>query len=66
MERFDNLGIIKNELDFDENKIEHFEDIINSLKVNKKWDKKQIVDLFHNMIPDFGHKEVGKYLDSKM
>jgi len=66
MERFDNLGIIKKELDFDENKIEHFEDIINSLKANKQWDKRQIVDLFFDMIPDFGHKEVGRYLDSKM
>ena len=28
--------------------------------------KEEIVDLFFTMIPDFGHKETGKYLDSKM
>ena len=57
---------IQIEVHFDENKIEYFENAINSLKTNKQWDKQQIVDLFFEMIPDFGHKEVGKYLDSKM
>ena len=32
----------------------------------KKLNKEQIVNLFFKMIPEFGHKEVGKYLDSKM
>jgi hypothetical protein len=36
------------------------------MKDKKKWDKNQIVDLFYKMIPDFGHKETGKYLDGKM
>jgi hypothetical protein len=66
MERFENLGIIKNDLSFDKNKIELFETTITKLKANKQWNKKQIVDLFFEMIPDFEHKEVGKYLDSKM
>jgi FlaA1/EpsC-like NDP-sugar epimerase len=66
MERFNNLGVIKNKLDFDEQKLNKFEATIEALKSNKKWDKQQIVELFHFMIPDFGHKETGKYLDSKM
>jgi len=66
MDRFENLGIIKNKLNFDKNKIELFETTISKLKANKQWNKKQIVDLFFDMIPDFGHKEVGRYLDSKM
>ena len=32
----------------------------------KKWNKLDIVELFKEMIPDFEHKESGKYLDSKM
>ncbi len=36
------------------------------MKENKEWTKEQIVALFFKMIPDFGHKETGKYLDSKM
>ncbi|MCI3936804.1 UDP-N-acetylglucosamine 4,6-dehydratase [Chryseobacterium aahli] len=66
MERFENLGVIKNELNIEEGKLNLFETKINELKSDKKWNKEEIVDLFFQMIPDFGHKETGKYLDSKM
>lgn len=66
MERFENLGVIKNELNIEEDKLHLFETKINELKSAKKWNKEEIVDLFFHMIPDFGHKETGKYLDSKM
>jgi FlaA1/EpsC-like NDP-sugar epimerase len=66
MERFENLGVIKNELNIEENKLNLFETKINALKSVRKWNKEEIVDLFFKMIPDFGHKETGKYLDSKM
>ena len=66
MERFENLGVIKNELNIEEGKLNLFETKINELKSAKKWNKEEIVDLFFQMIPDFGHKETGKYLDSKM
>jgi FlaA1/EpsC-like NDP-sugar epimerase len=66
MGRFNNLGVIKNNLDFDDQKLDYFENTIGNLKFSKKWTKSEIVDLFHEMIPSFGHKEKGKYLDSKM
>lgn len=66
MDRFENLGVIKNELNIEEDKLNLFEAKINELKVARKWNKEEIVDLFFTMIPDFGHKETGKYLDSKM
>lgn len=66
MERFENLGIIKNDLLLEKDKLEAFENTINSLKAARKWTKDEIVALFHKMIPDFGHKETGKYLDAKM
>jgi len=66
MERFENLGIIKSSLDFDLEKLELFTNTIQALKAAKKWEKSQIIDLFFTMIPDFGHKETGKYLDAKM
>ena len=66
MERFENLGVIKNELNIEEAKLNLFETKINELKSARKWNKEEIVDLFFTMIPDFGHKETGKYLDSKM
>ena len=66
MTRFDNLGIIKNYADYEPELILHFEQTIKRFKADKAWTKEQIVKLFFKMIPDFGHKETGKYLDSKM
>ncbi|QOG04889.1 UDP-N-acetylglucosamine 4,6-dehydratase [Flavobacterium sp. MDT1-60] len=66
MERFENFGVIKNGANFDQSKLASFTNEINQLKLNKIWNKEEIVDLFHLMIPNFGHKETGKYLDSKM
>jgi len=66
MQRFDHLGIIKNEADFDSQKLIHFEEKINAMKHELVCDKQALVELFRYMIPDFGHKDTGKYLDSKM
>jgi FlaA1/EpsC-like NDP-sugar epimerase len=66
MERFENLGVIKNDPNFDQSKLENFTSKIAQMKEDKKWSKEEIVALFHGMIPNFGHKETGKYLDSKM
>lgn len=66
LEKHHNLGIVKNIPDFDEKKLTYFLDVVNNLRDNKSWSKEEIVKLFHEMIPNFGHKEVGIYLDSKM
>lgn len=66
MERFENLGVIKNDANFEQHKLENFSAKITEMKFNNTWKKEEIVDLFHTMIPNFGHKETGKYLDSKM
>ncbi|MGE6220106.1 UDP-N-acetylglucosamine 4,6-dehydratase [Nubsella zeaxanthinifaciens] len=64
--KFTNLGIIKNEAIFDLDKLLYFEKSVELMKKARKWGKEEIVDLFHEMIPSFGHKETGKYLDAKM
>jgi FlaA1/EpsC-like NDP-sugar epimerase len=66
LKRFENLGIIKNELNIEENKLLRFESVIKSLRVKGSWEKEEIVSLFNDMIPNFNHKETGKYLDAKM
>lgn len=66
MERFSNLGVIKNEPVFNADLLAEFEACISSMKDELAWDKEAIVDLFFKMIPDFGHNETGKYLDGKM
>ena len=66
MNRFNNLGIIKNEAVFDEALLDDFEQSIAVMKKNLAWSKDDLVKMFFRMIPDFGHKETGKYLDGKM
>lgn len=66
MERFENLGIIKNAPDFDAGKLEHFTRTIEAIRARLVWDKPEMVDLFNEMIPGFCHKETGKYLDGRM
>ena len=66
MESFKNFGIIKNPLNKNDTNIELFSSSINRMKQSNKWSKKEFIDLFCKIIPDFKHKETGKYLDSKM
>ena len=66
MKRFNNLGIIKNDATYDEVLLDEFEERISLMKKNLGWSKDDLVQMFFRMIPDFGHKETGKYLDSKM
>lgn len=66
MDRFMSIGIIKNELNFDNDKLENFKKEVQRMKLSKTWTKKEIVNLFYDLIPNFNHKETGKYLDNKM
>lgn len=66
LDRFESLGIIKNEPNYNESNLQLFTNRINEMKKHRRWSKEEIVELFHMMIPDFGHKETGKYLDNKM
>lgn len=64
--RFKNIGIIKNELSIDHEKINLFDKEITKMRNKGSWNKHEIIDLFNRMIPNFNHIETGKYLDSKM
>jgi FlaA1/EpsC-like NDP-sugar epimerase len=66
METYNKLGVIKNQPSFDDEKLTHFLDTISKMRTSKKWNKEEIVALFHHMIPNFGHVEANKFLDSKM
>ena len=66
MEKFENLGVIKNEANYSSYKLDNFLEAIQLIRKKTFWKKAQIVDLFNEMIPDFDHKETGKYLDGRM
>jgi FlaA1/EpsC-like NDP-sugar epimerase len=66
LNRFEKLGIVKNTVIADTGKLQYFLTKIDELKKRGSWTKQDLIDLFYYMIPDFGHKETGKYLDGKM
>lgn len=66
MQSFDAIGVIKNEALYDDHRLQHFLSVIERLKSQPTWDKPELVALFNEMIPEFQHKETGKYLDSRM
>lgn len=66
LDRFENLGIVKSNLNFDDSKLNLFIDNITAYKKDLVWDKDKLLNEFVKIIPDFDHKETGKYLDSKM
>lgn len=66
MNTFSNFGIIKNHADFDKNLLQSFESTIKSYKEKLSWSKSDILGEFLKLLPNFAHKETGKYLDGKM
>ena len=66
MDRFASIGVIKNAPEFEPAKLELFLERIAALKARGIWERDELVELFHTMIPEFGHKETGKFLDEKM
>ena len=63
---FAGIGVIKNELLYDEVPLDFFINTINHYKRQKRWSKEQLLELFTYMVPEFAHKDTGKYLDAKM
>lgn len=66
MNRFKSIGIIKNNAEFNKDKLDDFENAIDSIRRKGTWKKEEILELFNDMLPEFTHKETGKYLDQRM
>ena len=61
MDRFDTVGVIQNQPDFDEAKLDEFINGIEELRLKATWSKDEIVKLYFGLLPVFAHKETGKY-----
>jgi len=66
MERFETIGVIKNEPLYDEEKLNHFEKQIRRMREKGSWSRQELIDLFKFMLPEFQHYETGKFLDGRM
>lgn len=66
MDSYKTVGVIKNQPDFDEAKLDNFITRIESLRQQGAWTKDDIIELYFDLLPEFAHKETGKYLDQRM
>lgn len=66
MDRFESIGVIKNEPVYDAQTIERFESEIRAMRTRGAWTRQELIDLFNATIPEFAHKETGKFLDGRM
>ena len=66
MDSYQNLGVVKNNIDFNESDLDGFESAINKIKNNYIWDKELIVNEFLKIIPEFKYYDKKQYLDGKM
>jgi FlaA1/EpsC-like NDP-sugar epimerase len=66
MNRFQSIGIIKNDFYLNDDGVQVFIETIQSMLNRRNWTKEELVTLFHKILPSFTHLEKEKYLDSKM
>jgi FlaA1/EpsC-like NDP-sugar epimerase len=65
-DRFQSIGVIKNDADYDEEKLKSFESRIDVMRARGQWTRGDLIELFNDTIPEFMHKETGKFLDGRM
>lgn len=65
-QRFNAVGVIRNQPNFDKDKLDEFMEGIETLRKKASWTKDDIVKLYFILLPEFDHKETGKYLDQRM
>lgn len=66
MEYFKTIGVIKNKAIFNEKKLDDFKYSYQKLKNDGICSKEEILCQYKKLLPEFDHKETGKYLDQKM
>lgn len=66
LHRYKNLGIVQSTLKFDVNSLDAFQESFFEWKRTGECSKEVIVDAFKKLLPEFDHKETGRYLDAKM
>lgn len=66
LEKYSDIGVVKNSHHCDNRTLDYFIDQVKLYKDSRRWSKNDIVELFHQLIPDFKHVEKGKSLDEKM
>ncbi len=65
-ERFAAVGVVENAASCDPERLQDFLSEARSLIQRGRWSRAEILELLHSVLPQFAHRETGKYLDDKM
>jgi FlaA1/EpsC-like NDP-sugar epimerase len=65
-DRFHSIGVIEHSADFDFRIITSFEEAIDAMRERGSWTREELIALFNATIPEFSHKETGKFLEKRM
>jgi len=66
LNRFNDIGVVTNDADFLNDDLNNFQESISNMVHTGSWNKNEIIDLFIQLLPEFSHKDTGKYLDGRM
>lgn len=66
MNRFEAIGVVKNQVPFDDALLDHFKERISWFLSQGQWAKADLTQLLVNAVPSLDHKETGRYLDGRM
>lgn len=66
MTRFESVGVVRNNPAYDEVALDQFLSMIDALREAGFWTKDDLLDIYFGVLPDFSHRETGKYLDQRM
>ena len=58
--------MIRSPAAYDAGQLDAFLQAVHDLRAAGRWEKGDLVRLFHDMVPEFAHKETGRYLDNRM
>lgn len=66
MARFTDMGVIRSARPAQATALAAFEQKINALRAARHWDKRELVEMFETLVPEFEYEDKGKYLDDRM
>ena len=64
--RFKGIGVISNALEYDSDILDNFEKKLAIMRESGRWSKEEIIEIYKMTVPEFNHKETGKFLDQRM
>jgi FlaA1/EpsC-like NDP-sugar epimerase len=66
LDRFASIGVIRNEAVYDAARLKDFVTRIDGMRSRGLWRREDLIALFNDTIPEFNHKETGRFLDGRM